>query len=199
MSSGRRRLWLALDWGSSSRSWSLKPLSLPRSSPDEVLDSSLLLEFHFCFVFAKWVFFFFLFASASDSSGIEDKIDRLMKGIDALEGLSSRAPTSVPGTTRSALNATVLPISSSSWIMDTGATDHMTGESRILSSFSSASSEKVRLADGSLTPISGLGTAVVSPSLSLSSVLLVPSFPSNLLSVSLVPSPKASIAVSLSI
>jgi len=140
-----------------------------------------------------------LFASASDSSGIEDKIDRLMKGIDALEGLSSRAPTSVPGTTRSALNATVLPISSSSWIMDTGATDHMTGESRILSSFSSASSEKVRLADGSLTPISGLGTAVVSPSLSLSSVLLVPSFPSNLLSVSLVPSPKASIAVSLSI
>lgn len=36
----------------------------------------------------------------------------------------------------------------------------------------------------SLTPISGLGTAVVSPSLSLSSVLLVPSFPSNPLSVS---------------
>lgn len=74
-------------------------------------------------------------ASASASSGIEDKIDRLMKGIDALEGLSSRAPTSVPGTTRSVLNATVLPISLSSWIIDTGATDHMTSESRILSSF----------------------------------------------------------------
>lgn len=45
-------------------------------------------------------------------------------------------------------------------------------------------SEKVRLANGSLTPISGLGTTVVSPSLSLSSMLIVPSFPSNLLSVS---------------
>ena len=61
----------------------------------------------------------------------------------------------------------------------------MTGTSGLLSDLEQSSSlPNVTLADGSATTISGLGTANLSPNLSLSSVLYILDFPFNLLSIS---------------
>ena len=71
------------------------------------------------------------------------------------------------------------------WVIDSSATDHMTGTSSLLSDLKQSSSLlNVTLANGSATTFSGLGTANLSPNLSLSSVLYIPDFPFNLLSIS---------------
>ncbi|KAK8954800.1 hypothetical protein KSP39_PZI002048 [Platanthera zijinensis] len=74
---------------------------------------------------------------------------------------------------------------SSPWVIDSGATDHMTGEPHFFSSLVSPSVHwQVRLADGSVTPILHQGTVPLSPSFTLGSVLHVPKLALNLLSVS---------------
>ena len=71
------------------------------------------------------------------------------------------------------------------WIIDSGATNHMTSCSSLFDTYSTCSGkDKVRVADGSLSTISGKGSIQCSPSLSLSSVLHIPTFDTNLLSVS---------------
>ncbi|PKA53923.1 Retrovirus-related Pol polyprotein from transposon TNT 1-94 [Apostasia shenzhenica] len=61
----------------------------------------------------------------------------------------------------------------------------MTGISSIFTSYVPCSDrDKVRIADSSFTPIIGKGAIKCSSSFSLSSVLHVPSFPANLLSIS---------------
>lgn len=71
------------------------------------------------------------------------------------------------------------------WIIDSGATDHMTGSSSIFSSYSPLSGNlKVKIADGSLTSIAGKGSIIISPSLTLLNVLHVPKISCNLISVS---------------
>ena len=61
----------------------------------------------------------------------------------------------------------------------------MTGTSGLLSDLEQSSSlPNVTLANGSATTVSGLGTANLSLNLSLSSVLYIPDFPFNLLSIS---------------
>ena len=71
------------------------------------------------------------------------------------------------------------------WVIDLGATDHMTGTSGLLSDLEqSISLPNVTLVDGSANTISGLGTTNLSPNLSLSSVLYIPDFPFNLFSIS---------------
>lgn len=71
------------------------------------------------------------------------------------------------------------------WIIDTGATNHMTGASNLFTSYTpSSGKDKVRVADGSMSPIIGRGTIRCTKTLSLSPVLHVPKFPVNLLSIS---------------
>ncbi|KAL4614932.1 hypothetical protein ACB092_07G088700, partial [Castanea dentata] len=71
------------------------------------------------------------------------------------------------------------------WVIDSGATDHMTGTSGLLSDLEQSNSlPNVTLANGSATTVSGLGTANLSPNLSLSSDLYIRDFPFNLLSIS---------------
>jgi hypothetical protein len=71
------------------------------------------------------------------------------------------------------------------WIIDTGATNHMTGASDLFISYTPCSGkDKVRVADGSMVPIAGRGSIQCTKSLSLSHVLHVPKLPVNLLSVS---------------
>lgn len=74
--------------------------------------------------------------------------------------------------------------SANKWVIDSGASDHMTGNSNIFSDFSThASVAHVTIADGSTTKVLGSGTVNLSPSISLSSVLSLPKFSFNLLSV----------------
>jgi len=74
---------------------------------------------------------------------------------------------------------------SRTWIVDSGATDHMTGESSLFSSYSPcAGNFKIKIADGSLSAVAGKGPVIISPLLTLQDVLHVPNLSYNLLSVS---------------
>ena len=71
------------------------------------------------------------------------------------------------------------------WVIDSSATNHMTGISGLLSDLEHSSSlPNVTLVDGSATIVSSLGTANLNPNLSLSYVLYIPNFHFNLLSIS---------------
>ncbi|KAK8923657.1 hypothetical protein KSP39_PZI019078 [Platanthera zijinensis] len=106
---------------------------------------------------------------------------RMMQGLTteptALSS-STYAHTGTPGA-HSAESMT-----SPQWIIDSGATDHMTGSASGFVSYTPLSGrDKVSIADGSLSSIAGKGSISCS-SLLLSSVLHVPSFTRNLLSIS---------------
>ena len=70
------------------------------------------------------------------------------------------------------------------WVIDSGATDHMTGNSGILSSFQTSSPSHVTLANGSAASVVGSGSVDITSDISLTNVLCLPKFPFNLLSVS---------------
>ena len=71
------------------------------------------------------------------------------------------------------------------WIIDSGASDHMTSTSQLFQSYSPCSgNKKVRIADGSFSSIAGTGSVQISEKIELKSVLHVPKLACNLLSVS---------------
>jgi hypothetical protein len=69
------------------------------------------------------------------------------------------------------------------WVIDSGASKH--GMSSLFKAYTPhVHSETIQTADGTSQPIHGVGSIDCTPSLCISSVLHVPSFPVNLLSVS---------------
>ncbi|KAI5401521.1 hypothetical protein KIW84_066119 [Lathyrus oleraceus] len=83
-------------------------------------------------------------------------------------------------------NYTFLSVSTShTWIVNSRASDHMTGESTLFSSYSPcAGNQKIKIADGSFSAIAGKGSVVLSQMLTLKNVLHVPNLSCNLISVS---------------
>ena len=74
---------------------------------------------------------------------------------------------------------------SSKWIIDSGATDHMTGNHHLFSSYAPyANPSSITIANGSYTRVLGSRNVTPTPSVSLSSVLNVPDLAFNLLSPS---------------
>ncbi|KAK3012704.1 hypothetical protein RJ639_009860 [Escallonia herrerae] len=74
---------------------------------------------------------------------------------------------------------------SSDWIIDSGASDNMTGDVSLLHECSPCHENyKVRIVDGSLSTVTGIGKVIISERLILNSVLLVPNLSCNLLSIS---------------
>ncbi|KAL5812326.1 hypothetical protein ACOSQ3_027276 [Xanthoceras sorbifolium] len=72
-----------------------------------------------------------------------------------------------------------------SWIVDSRASDHMTGNMKLFNQFLAYSnSPHVRIADVSLSKVMGIGSVVISTDLTFNSVLYVPKLNCNLLSVS---------------
>ena len=72
-----------------------------------------------------------------------------------------------------------------SWIVDSGASDHMTGDITLFKDFYPCQENlTVRIADGSLSKVTGLGSVMISEELVLEFVLLVPKLDCNLLSIS---------------
>jgi len=73
------------------------------------------------------------------------------------------------------------------WILDSGASKYVTGtlsEFASYNPFAPMRNETIQTADGTAQPIKGVGTVQCTPSITLSSVLYVPSFPVNLVSLS---------------
>ena len=74
---------------------------------------------------------------------------------------------------------------STSWIIDSGASDHMTNSLHIFKSYKPCpGTNKVRIANGSLSPIAGKGSIKISEGIDLKFVLHVSQLHSNLLFVS---------------
>ena len=72
-----------------------------------------------------------------------------------------------------------------SWIIDSRAIDHRTSSSQLFSSYSPCAGNKnIKIADGSLFVIVGIGFVIISPTLTLHKVLHVPNLSCNLLSIS---------------
>ncbi|RVW39021.1 hypothetical protein CK203_089160 [Vitis vinifera] len=74
---------------------------------------------------------------------------------------------------------------STPWIINSGASDHMTNSSNMFESYSPCPGDKkVRIADGNFSPIAGKGLIKISEEIDLKSVLHVPKLTCNLLSIS---------------
>jgi transposase InsO family protein len=75
----------------------------------------------------------------------------------------------------------------SEWILDSGASKHVTGNIREFDSYSQyppTHRGTIQTADGTAQSIKGVGTVQCTPNIKLSSVLHVPAFPVNLVSLS---------------
>lgn len=70
------------------------------------------------------------------------------------------------------------------WIINTGASDHMTNNPHQLQSIKSSSQSIISTANGSASPVTGEGPVTLSDTLTLDTVLVVLSLSYNLLSVS---------------
>ena len=73
------------------------------------------------------------------------------------------------------------------WILDSGASKHVTSNTREFESYDKypiSQIETIQTADGTAQPIKGVGTVQCTPFIKLSSVLHVPAFPVNLISLS---------------
>ncbi|RVW53234.1 hypothetical protein CK203_091610 [Vitis vinifera] len=79
---------------------------------------------------------------------------------------------------------TFTPVINSAWIIDSGATDHMTFDSRQVSPLRPSSQKIVSTANGNTTLVIGEGSLTLTDTLNLDSVLVVLSLDYNLLSVS---------------
>ncbi|KAH9789598.1 retrotran gag 3 domain-containing protein [Citrus sinensis] len=75
-------------------------------------------------------------------------------------------------------------LNSMEWILDTGASHHMTGNRKILCDIVSVIPCSIRLPDGNTTIANKEGTVVLASLLRLNNVLFVPSLTCNLISVS---------------
>ncbi|KAJ9553705.1 hypothetical protein OSB04_017750 [Centaurea solstitialis] len=95
------------------------------------------------------------------------------------------ASTPRANTAHAGISSTCLSACSSSWIVDSGATYHMTENKNLIVNLDTSTTHNpVRLADGSSCPIVGKGSTSNLPNLNVSSVLYVPTFPDSLISVS---------------
>ncbi|RVX10421.1 Retrovirus-related Pol polyprotein from transposon TNT 1-94 [Vitis vinifera] len=71
------------------------------------------------------------------------------------------------------------------WIMDSGASDHMTGNLMVFHEYTPChNNSSVRIADGTLSRVFGTGSVIISKDITLHSVLYVPKLDCNLLSIS---------------
>lgn len=73
------------------------------------------------------------------------------------------------------------------WVLDSGASKHVTGsinEFECYQLYSQPHRETIQTADGTAQPIKGVGAVQCTPSIKLKSVLHVPAFPVNLVSLS---------------
>ena len=98
-------------------------------------------------------------------------------------GSTTKNATATHVTTTSIESMALYSLKSENWIVDSGASDHMTGLSHVFLDYKPFHGEKmVQVADGKLTNVAGIGTVKIGK-LFLKEVLHVPRFTCNLISV----------------
>ena len=101
------------------------------------------------------------------------------------DGVTKQASTLVISSNNDgkALNISTL-VSHNTWIIDSGATNHMTFDSRQISQINSSNQKVISIANGTTTPIIGEGSLTLTDTLNLHIVLFVPSLEYNIFSAS---------------
>jgi hypothetical protein len=124
-------------------------------------------------------------SSTTDIVGLsKDEVEALRRLMSRLDTPATAASSSaLTGNLATALNAFATP-PDDPWVIDSGASDHITCMSPIFSSYNPCSGrDKARIADGSLSPVLSKGSISVTPSMTLASILQVPNLATNLLSI----------------
>lgn len=91
------------------------------------------------------------------------------------------APSSSSTTDASTSVAAFAVSPGKSWMLDSGASTHITGTKSLLTSFSPSSLPSVRLADGNYSPVTGTGVVKPTTHITLDNVLFAPNFPVSLI------------------
>ncbi|KAK2414409.1 myosin-16 [Trifolium repens] len=119
---------------------------------------------------------------SSFSQNDVERLQSLLAAISKPSGFESLPITSKNMNCRSFTVCDVIP--KNAWILDSGATNHMTFDSTLLSSYTSPSSiPYITVADGSHARVVGIGNIDLQPSLKLQSMLHVPTLSNNLISI----------------
>jgi hypothetical protein len=124
-------------------------------------------------------------SSTRDIGGLsKDEVEALHRLMSRLDTPTTAASSSVLiDNLATALNASATP-PNDPWVIDSGASDHMTGISPLFSSYNPCSGkDKVRIADGSLLLVLGKWSVSIIPSMTLAFVFHVPNLAANLLSI----------------
>jgi len=99
--------------------------------------------------------------------------------------LSPNHSTNLAGNVLSHSCNLIPDLHSSDWVMDSGASDHMTSLPSILeTSHEVQNASPIKLPTGELVPITHIGSIKLSPTVTKANVLYVPDFKFNLLSIS---------------
>ena len=120
--------------------------------------------------------------SSSTSQGVILKPDEYEEYLRLTQAAKSSSIASIAQTSNV---SAYLTHSSAPWILDTGASNHISDNKDLFSSLTfSAPLLTITLANGSQTIAKGIGSVCPLPSLPLTSILYVPDFPFNLISIS---------------
>ena len=114
----------------------------------------------------------------------KEQVEMLQKLLqDSMQSAPRTATVAQKGNSLTALSARTG--SSTPWIVDSGASDHMTGDATVLSTYSPCTGNTtVKIADGISSKVVGTGLMVISKDIILKPVLFVPILDCNLLSIS---------------
>ena len=81
--------------------------------------------------------------------------------------------------------ATSLSNSEIEWVLDSGASDHMTCHKNVITPQTTTSFfSPIKIPDGSFVPAKSCGDVLINPLVTLKNVLYIPSFTCNLISIS---------------
>ncbi|KAG6385943.1 hypothetical protein SASPL_154826 [Salvia splendens] len=97
---------------------------------------------------------------------------------DWANNIEFAAPSSSSTTTDASTSVAAFAVSpGKSWMLDSGASTHITGTKSLLTSFSPSSLQSIRLADGNYSPVTGTGVVNPTTHITLDNVLFAPNFP----------------------